>query len=199
MTEEKKTIKSRDEKLIKDSLSGDKKAFMKLIDIYKDMVFNLCYKILGDYDDADDCAQEVFIRLYRNLDRFEFRASFSTWIYRITVNTCRSYMKSEKNLRMKKMLSIDHKPGEESGGSMEIADCSYDPEKKFMSDETTAEIQKALDRLPDELRILIILKDIEGRSYDEINSITGLRPGTVKSRLNRARRSMRAELEGVLK
>ncbi len=200
MTEKKKeTVNQRDERLVRESLTGNERSFMQLIDFYKDMVFNLCFRILGDYDDADDCAQEVFIRLYNNIGKFEFRSSLSTWIYRITVNTCRTHMKSEKFSRMKKMLSIDQKNGEESAAGMEISDCSFEPEKEFMTNEMSREIQKALNRLPEELRILIILREIEGKSYDEIKTITGLRTGTLKSRLNRARRNIRTELTGVIK
>ena len=186
-------------KLIESFQAGKAKAFDKLVVKYKDMVFNLCFQILGDYDEANDSAQETFIKVYKNINKFRFESSFSTWLYRIAVNTCKNRVTSSKYKLKKKMLRIDNPgPGNPGTERIEIKDNSYSPDKLYEKNEKKKAIHDAIDSLPGKLKVLVILRDIEGKSYEEISEITGIKLGTVKSSLARARRNLREKLKGVI-
>ncbi|MBN1497337.1 MAG: sigma-70 family RNA polymerase sigma factor [Spirochaetes bacterium] len=198
-SETKKAARSNqeDETLIRDFLAENINAFDRLVLKYQDLVFNLCFRIVGDYDDASDCAQETFIKVHANLKNFAFRSSFTTWLYRIAINTCRTMLSSSGNRMRKKMVRID-RPGDAESGPVEINDCSSDPGDLFEKNEQSRVIHRAIDSLPDELKVLVVLRDLEGNSYEEISEITGVNLGTVKSRLARARHLLRESLREVL-
>ncbi|HQO40581.1 MAG TPA: sigma-70 family RNA polymerase sigma factor [Spirochaetota bacterium] len=178
-----------DNELIRAFIAGDMKSFELLAERYKDMAYNLCYNITGNHDEAMDCAQDSFIKAYRNLHRFEFRSSFSTWFYAICVNTCRNRLAASWN---KKRVHV-------SGPVMEnFRDCSPAPEDDLIRRENELAVRRAIAKLPDDERILVVLRDMEGQSYSEITEITGIVQGTVKSRLARARHRLRGLLEGEL-
>ncbi len=178
-----------DASLIDLFLNGDRRAFDALVVRYQDMVFNLCYNITGDYDEANDSAQDVFISVYKNLGKFEKRSAFSTWLYRIAVNTCRSRLSSAYK---KRTVSIGDNEGFIQAGS------GSNPADIFERGESERAVRDGIARLPEEERILIILRDIEGRSYEEIAGITDLKEGTVKSRISRGRHRLREYLKGVI-
>jgi RNA polymerase sigma-70 factor (ECF subfamily) len=186
-----------DDELIRSFLSDNTDAFDRLVIKHQHMVFNLCFRIVGDYDDANDCAQETFIKVYNNLKTFGFQSSFATWLYRIAVNTCRNRISSSDNRIRKKMLRINN-PGDAGGDPVEIHDCSFNPDAIFEKNERTRLIHDAIDALPDDLKILIVLRDLEGNSYEDISEITGVNLGTVKSRLARARHLLRETLREAL-
>jgi RNA polymerase sigma-70 factor, ECF subfamily len=186
-----------DELLIRGFLADDIRAFDRLVIKYKDLVFNLCIRILNDYDEADDCSQETFIKVYGSLKYFRFQSSFLTWLYRIAINTCKNRLSSSQS-RMKKTAARIGNPSEDERNPIEISDRSYDPGAMFEKNERKRQISRAIETLPRELRILTILRDMEGRSYEDISEITGVKIGTVKSRLARARNHLRESLRGVL-
>lgn len=186
-----------DNDLIKSFLADDISAFDSLVTKYKDMIFNLCFRIVNDYDDANDCAQETFIKVYNNLKSFRFQSNFSTWLYRIAINTCRNRLASTGNRMRKKMLRIDS-PADPAGDPVDIHDCSFDPDTVFEKNEQARQIHQAIDSLPEELKILVVLRDLEGNSYEEVADITGVNLGTVKSRLARARHLLREALREVI-
>lgn len=186
-----------DDILIKRFLSDDIHAFDRLVNKYKDMIFNLCFRIVSDYDDANDCAQETFIKVYNNVKNFRFQSSFSTWLYRIAINTCRNRIASTGSRIRKNMLRIDN-PGDGGSDSVDIHDCSFDPDSVFEKNEQTRIIHQAIDALPEELKVLVVLRDLEGNSYEEVSDITGVNLGTVKSRLARARHLLRESLREVI-
>jgi RNA polymerase sigma-70 factor (ECF subfamily) len=186
-----------DESLIRSFLSDNPDAFDRLVIKYKDMIFNLCYRIVNDYDDANDCAQETFIKVYKSMKQFRFQSSFSTWLYRIAINTCRNRIASSGNRIRKKMLRIDN-PGEAGSDTVDIHDCSFSPDSVFEKNEQARLIHQAIDALPEELKVLVVLRDLEGNSYEDIADITGVNLGTVKSRLARARHLLRESLREVI-
>ncbi len=196
---EKQNQSQEDKVLVEDFHAEDAVAFDKLVLKYQDMIFNLCYRLIGDYDEAHDCAQETFIKVYRNLNRFKFKSSFSTWIYRIAVNTCKNYLASSAIRMKRKMIRIDN-PGRPGDGmqSIDIHDRSSNPAILFERREKERDIQRAIESLPRNQRILVVLRDIEGRTYEEIVTITGLKSGTVKSKLSRARQNLRERLKEVV-
>lgn len=186
-----------DDELIRNFLSDNPEAFDRLVIKHKDMVFNLCFRIIGDYDDANDCAQETFIKVYNSLKTFRFESSFTTWLYRIAVNTCRNRISSSDSRIRKKMVRINN-PGGAGSDPIEIRDCSFDPDVMFENNERTRLVHNAIDALPGDLKILIVLRDLEGNSYEEISEMTGVNLGTVKSRLARARHLLRETLREAL-
>jgi len=178
-----------DDGLVKGFLNGREKDFDTLVIRYRDMIFNLCFNITGDYDEAVDCSQEVFIRMYKNLYKFEFRSSLSTWLYAIALNICRNRLASPYR---KKRVSIDDFENTRPAGD----DC--DPGLLYERSDNEKAVRKAISMLPEEERILIVMRDLEERSYGEITSITGVKTGTVKSRISRGRHRLRGLLEGVI-
>ncbi len=187
-----------DRVLVEDFHAKNVEAFDKLVIKYQDMIFNLCYRLLGDYDESHDCAQETFIKVYRNLRGFKFKSSFSTWIYRIAVNTCKNYLASSAIRMKRKMIRLDN-PGRPGNGmrSIDIRNGSSNPATLFERREREREIQRAIDSLPRNQKILVVLRDIEGKTYEEIGKITGLKSGTIKSKLSRARHNLRERLTEV--
>lgn len=192
-------IEGESARLAKSFLAGERRAFDKLILLHQRWVFNLCYRMLGDYDDADDCAQEVFIKVNRSLKKFRFESSFQTWLYRIATNTCKTRLTSlEHRLRSKRVRIDMEGDNEEEPKRVDIEDHSPSPVKEVFRKEIDRLIQIAIDALPAAHKMVVVLRDIEGRSYEEIVEITGNKLGTVKSQLSRARQQLREALEGKI-
>jgi RNA polymerase sigma-70 factor (ECF subfamily) len=183
--------------------ADNRTAFNRLVLKYKDMVFNLCFRLLGDYDEANDCAQEIFIKVFNNLKKFKFESSFTTWLYRISVNTCKNNLSSFTSRMKKKMMSLDN-PGyaQESSNisnyKIDVRDNLNNPAELYDKKEREMIIQNAVNSLKGKEKLLVVLRDIEDKSYEEIVEITGLNIGTVKSGLSRARQELRDKLRGVI-
>ncbi|MGD9034471.1 MAG: sigma-70 family RNA polymerase sigma factor [Desulfobacteraceae bacterium] len=185
--------------LIRDFCEGDKAAFDNLVLKHKDRLFSLCYRLLGDYEEANDSAQETFIKVYRSLKKFRLESAFSTWLYRIAVNTCKNKLKSSAFRQKRKMVPLENPiSANRSSPSREIQDDSQCPAMALENKERMRVIQEAINALPEEQREVVTLRDIEGFSYEEVAEITGFNLGTVKSRLARARLSLRKTLRSVI-
>jgi RNA polymerase sigma-70 factor (ECF subfamily) len=188
-----------DAALIRAFHEGDKVAFDRLVLKHKDRLFNLCYRLLGDYEEANDSAQETFIKVYRSLKKFRFESAFSTWLYRIAVNTCKNKLKSSAFRQKMKMVPVDNPvSGNRSQAGREIQDESQSPAMELEKKERMRVIQEAINALPPEQKEVVTLRDIEGFSYEEVAEITGFNLGTVKSRLARARQDLRKKLRSVI-
>ncbi len=187
-----------DNDLVRTFKSGDHTAFEKIVLKYQDRVYNLCYRFLGDKQEAEDSAQEVFIKVYRALNRFKEKSSFYTWLYRIVMNTCKNRVKSLEYRRAKTRVSIDddQEKGEETFSA--VTDKNELPDENLEQREKMIRIQEAIDKLPPDQKTVVILRDVEGLSYEEIADITKTRLGTIKSKLSRARLSLRNKLEGII-
>lgn len=181
----------RDLALVKAYQAGDKGAFDHLVMRHKDRVFTVCYWFLGDYAEASDNAQETFIKAFRSLKKFRFESTFSTWIYRIAVNTCKNRLKSSQYRKKKKTLSLDDRSGGAGTMKEEIRDDCPSPMGELENRQRRLRIREAIDTLPPEQKSVVVLRDIQGLSYDEIVDIAGFGLGTVKSRLARARHILR--------
>ena len=180
-----------DEKeLIRRSQAGDGEAFGVLVDRYKGKVFSLAYGFTRDRAVADDLAQEVFIKAYCSLPKFKAESGFGTWLYRIAVNHARDFLRKDR--RHQKEISMD------AVGEAILSVESQSLEEKQDEEERRKTVQAALARLPEKYRVILTLRDIEGLSYEEISRILKLSPGTVDSRLHRARRKLREKLMGRL-
>lgn len=174
-----------DEVLITQFQNGDRNAFRALVERYQERVRNLVFSIFQDGDLVNDVAQDVFIKAYEGLRNFRFQSSFYTWLYRITVNRCRDELRKRK---VRKLLSLQSLL--ESSDKELIERLSVEPRDKEMQEI----ISKTLQALPDKYRIPVILKDINGLSYEEIAETMQCEIGTVKSRLSRARSMLRKTL-----
>lgn len=177
---------------------GNHSAFEKIVLKYQDRVYNLCYRFLGDRQEAEDSAQEIFIKVYKALKGFRLKSSFYTWLYRIAVNTCKNRIKSLEYRRSKSRVSTDDDQENKDYGIPVFTDQNNLPDINLEQREKIKRIQEAINSLPPDQKMMVILRDIEGLSYEEIAGITNSRLGTVKSKLSRARLSLRNKLEGVI-
>jgi RNA polymerase sigma-70 factor (ECF subfamily) len=190
---------AQDAALIRAFHKGDKAAFDRLVLKHKDRLFNVCYRFLGDYEEANDSAQETFIKVYRALKKFRFESAFSTWLYRIAVNTCKNKLKSSAYRQKRMTVPLDNPAlANRSQLTREIQDESQSPAIELEKKERMRIIQEAIDALPPEQKEVVTLRDIEGFSYEEVAEITGYNLGTVKSRLARARQDLRKKLRSVI-
>jgi len=182
----------QDAELVKAFIGGSVSVFDQLVIRHKDRVFSVCYLFLGDHSEAGDCAQETFIKVFRSLKKFRFESAFSTWIYRIAVNTCKNRLKSSEYRKKKKTLSLTSPEGKSenpvAGG---LADQRLSPAEELENRQRHKRILEAIDSLSHDHKSVVILRDMEGLSYEEITRITGFGMGTVKSRLARARTALR--------
>lgn len=178
--------------LIRQAQAGDKKAFEELVIIYQDKVYTLSYYLAGNHSDAQDLAQEVFLKAYSSLRSFRLEADLGTWLHRITVNTW-SNMRRGRN----QVLSLDD-PLQTEDGEMDRpladGDPTSDPAVALEEKEVQVMVQHAIRSLPEEYRAVLVLREMEGYTYEEIAGIMGCSLGTVKSRLNRARRALKEKI-----
>lgn len=175
--------------LLEKARSGDVDAFEMLIKGHERKAFNIAYRFLKNPEDAEDVTQEAFLRAFKNIKKFKGQSSFSTWLYRIINNMCIDFVRAKQN---KNTDSIDKTilyDGEEL--ELQIPSNKNDPVEFTESSEISDLMQKLLDELPDEQKMAVVLRDIQGFSYNEIAKITGVGMGTVKSRINRARLALR--------
>ncbi len=179
--------------------TGNREAFDALVIRHKDRVFNICYRLLGDFQEAHDSAQEIFLKVFRSIHRFRFEAAFTTWLYRIVVNTCKNRLNSSEYRLRARTVHLDSPVNPESGAtSLELSDNGNSPGNHVERKERMRLVQEAIDALPPDQKTVVTLRDIQGFSYDEIAAMTGLNLGTVKSRLSRARLDLRERLRGLI-
>ena len=178
-----------DEILMLSFCDGDDRAFEELVNRYKNKLVNYINKYINDFDRAEEIAQEVFVRVHRSKDRYKVKAKFSTFIYRIALNL--SYNEVRDRNRRKT------EPTDEFG-TLPMKD-DYTPEDIYEKEETHNIIHREISELKDKFRDVIILCDIEKKSYKEAARILGISVGTVQSRLSRGRLKLRQRLEKVLK
>jgi RNA polymerase sigma-70 factor (ECF subfamily) len=177
---------TEDSDLIERFKKGDLSAFEAVVRKYQDRVYNLCRYMLRDPEDAQDAAQDVFLKSYRGLKDFRPDSSLYTWIYRIAVTTCLDYRrKSRRELPRSEPLTEDLRSDEPL------------PQQLYVSGEVTDSLQRALQKLPEKLRAAIVLRAIEELSYEEIAELLHTSVGTVKSRISRAREQLRHLLKKV--
>ncbi|MBT8352504.1 MAG: sigma-70 family RNA polymerase sigma factor [Deltaproteobacteria bacterium] len=188
---------SKDFKLVEAFQAGEKAAFDELVLSHKDKVYNLCYWFIGEYQEANDLAQDVFFKVFKALKNFRFESAFSTWLYRITVNTCKNRLKSLQYRLKKNFVHLNHTEAE-SNLNVQIADESGSPEIELDKKEKMTLIKAAINSLPPNKKTVVVLRDIEGLSYEKISAVTQLNLGTVKSKLARARQDLREMLKGEI-
>ncbi|MCI5892602.1 MAG: sigma-70 family RNA polymerase sigma factor [Clostridiales bacterium] len=178
-------------KLIKKAQKGDADAFEKIISEYQNVVYSVAYRYADNAEDAADMSQEIFLKMFRNINTFQFKSKLSTWIYRVATNTCIDLVKKTKNVRNTYSIDDGYENSDGETKFNEIADDSSQPDIAVENGEIRDVINMAISRLSDDYRLVIILRDIQGLSYDEISEIVGCSVGTVKSRISRGRKNLR--------
>lgn len=173
---------------------GDTAAFEILVRKYEKYVCTAVYSVVRNYDDSFDVAQEVFLKLYHNIGTFKGDSSFSSWLYRIAKNTALDFLRREKKSRSNVSLAAENEDGEEV--ELPIPDTSdkNNPESHTLNRERQDIIYEALNEITEQHKEVLVLRDIDGYTYEEIGKMLSLEAGTVKSRLFRAREALRNKL-----
>ena len=167
---------------------GDPHAFARLVALHESMVFSLAARLLNDPEEARDLAQEVFLQVYRQLGRFEGRSSLRTWIYRIVVNQCRNRRRFWHRRFKERNCGIDDLSVRDQG---KLAGTDESPQKRLEQRERGRRVQAALAKVSFDHRAILLLREVEGLSVEEVSKTLGIPEGTVKSRLARARDAFR--------
>ncbi len=178
-----------DEELVARARKGDRPAFAHLVDRHRVSVFNLTFRIVGNREDAEEAAQDVFVRAYRSLDRFRGDARFATWLYRIAVNV--SLSSARRSRRDLSTSSLSEPEDGDDGLPMQIPDTSANPAERFEQAEFREQVRSLVSALPPIYSAVISMYHIQSLSYDEISEALELPIGTVKARLFRARAALR--------
>lgn len=187
-----------DEELIKFCIEKrDTVAFDSLMLRYQDSVFRLCYRLLGNYEDALELAQDVFLTCFRKLHTFAGRAKFSTWLYRLVINHSKNFLKRSRRSASAHSISINQQLNDEGKSPVQVADDKPGPREDVASKQLQELLQQRMQLLTPEHRQVLILRYAEELSYEEIAQIIGAPIGTVKSRINRAREELRRFLNDV--
>jgi RNA polymerase sigma-70 factor (ECF subfamily) len=187
--------KRSDEELIGYFQNGDYQAYNELVERYKDKLVNFIFRYTGNRDDAEDFAQDTFLKLYKSKHLYKEIAKFSTWFYTIALNTVKTNLK--KKSRMSTLSISDY--DDESNKDYDLPSDSGEPDELINSKMEVEFIQKAINNLDKSFREVILLRDVQDLEYDEIAKITGLPLGTVKSRINRGREKLKSVLSDILK
>ena len=182
-----------EEQLIRRAQQGDNSAFEQLLLLHQKKVYNLCLRMSANPDDALDLSQEAFLKAWKNLSQYQFEASFSTWLFRLTSNVCIDFLRRKKR-RQETSLTETYEDSDD-GAEFSVPDAQPLPEQQAITKETQLELAQAMARLAPDHREILQLRVIEGLAYEQIADILDIRVGTVKSRLARARLALRKILK----
>lgn len=183
--------KARDLALVEKARAGDRKAFGQLVELYQRRVYAIAFGILRSREDAWDAAQEAFVKAYKNLDRFEGTSAFYTWLYRITYNLSIDHLRAKKR---RDTVDLDENRKLESALKKAGHTVADHPDDVADRKELHRVLQDAMSKLSDKHRAIIVLREVEGLSYEEMADVLGISKGTVMSRLFHARKNLQALL-----
>ncbi|HEY0545947.1 MAG TPA: sigma-70 family RNA polymerase sigma factor [Pyrinomonadaceae bacterium] len=188
-------VESRsDHALLEATRVGDEAAFAELVSRYRNQITNFIYRMTNDYDGAVDLAQETFVRVYRAADRYQTSHAFSTYIYRIATNLAISELRKRKRRKLVSLTGFFH--GKDGAEPVEFDPPDARPlqDTAMVDDERRKAVARAISTLPEKYRAPLVLRDVEGRSYEEIARILEMSEGTIKSRISRARGLLKEKL-----
>ena len=185
---------SDENQLVQEAKAGSLTAFEELISSYEKRIYNYCLRMTNSREDAEDLTQEVFVRVYKSLKRFRGKSQLSTWIYRIAHNICIDRYRKTRLVT----ISLSQPKGEDDEGEIELPAGNPSPEEEAMRLELKKHLLKSISELPPKYRSVIVLRDIQNYSYDEIAEILRLPLGTVKSHISRARAALRKAVSPYL-
>jgi RNA polymerase sigma-70 factor, ECF subfamily len=181
--------------LLKRLRDRDERAFRELVTAHRDRVFNITYRMLGNRHEAEDVAQEVFIAVFKQIDNFREESKFSTWLYRVAVNHCKNRLKYLKRRFDKDREEINDDTTTAGSNGTIGSHVPSAPDRALQGAQMEKVLADAINKLDEEQRMVVILRDVEDLSIEEICAITDLPDGTVKSRLHRARLALRKTLQ----
>lgn len=195
-SERKQSLRDQPDGRVHPEGESSSNSFNDIVVAYEKKIFNLIYRIIGDYEDAADLTQETFVSAYRSISTFRGDAKIYTWLYKIALNHSRNWLRQHERMRSFRVESLDQPSNwGETEGVRELADNQNPPDVELESKELRAKILAAIDSLPDDYREVVVLREIEGLSYNEIVAVTGLSLDNVKTRLSRARAQLRRRLD----
>ena len=179
-------------RLVKLVLKGDQRAFAEIVELYKDKLFHLAYRMLSNRHEAEDVVQETFLRVFRNMEKYDPNQKFSTWIYRIATNLCIDRLR-----RKKPSFSLDAEINDQEGsdGYAMLPSDDRTPETEALLSETQTLIREAIDNLPVKYKSVMVLRYLQDLSLQEISDVTGMPVTTIKTRVHRGRDFLRKKLE----
>ena len=186
-------IDIEDSRLLIDLKNGNERAYRQLVGKYQAKLRNVAYGITLDVEESADIIQDVFLKAYMGIDKFKGESSLYTWLRRITINESLNWVRKWKRRLKWQHQSLD----QEDGSSLDLESNEAGPESVMSSKQTAGILQKGLDKLPEKARAVLMLKEIEGLSYDEIGDTLGINKGTVSSRIFYAREKLKEYLKGV--
>ena len=186
-----------DTALVQRAQANDRAAFNEIVLRYKSKVYNYIFRMVRGAADAEDLTQETFVRAYLSIHSFQSRASLNTWLFRIATNLCIDFSRKKRTQAPTTSLQMDGEEDQEET-QREIPDVAFDPQRLMLNKELGQRLEEAIRELPEKLRTVVLLYDIEGLPYEEIAAIAGCPLGTVKSRLFNARAALRARLAPYL-
>jgi RNA polymerase sigma-70 factor, ECF subfamily len=183
--------------LIRRLQQRDEVAFSEVVRLYQHKVYNLLYRMIGSHEEAEDLAQEVFVTVFKSIDSFRGESKFSTWLYRVAANHCKNRIKYLSRRSRTSGDGLDGVPEHsmEDAGSAPLQSHIDGPDQILEGLQLEGLLAQAIAALDEEHRLLIVLRDVEELSYQEIGEITSLNEGTVKSRLHRARMAIKEHIE----
>lgn len=175
-------------KLIERAMNGDSSSFNRLMELHERRMYAVALRMCADREDAQDCLQEAMLRIYRSINGFKGQSSFATWVYRVTMNTCLDELRKKKNKQntsLDGLLDMGWSPVDEQAS----------PEKRAIDSEVQKCLHAAIGELPEDMRAAVVLRDIQGFTYDEIAQMLDINVGTIKSRISRGREKLREKLK----
>ena len=186
-------------RLVKEAGAGSMAAFDELIRLFQDRIYNLAFRMVNNHEDASDLTQEIFVKLHRSLGKFRGQSRFSTWLYAVAANHCRSGLRKLRRIDFFESRSLDEPRDETNGGdarhAIEPADPGVSPATALEHRELGERIGAVVAGLPEKLRTVLVLRDMQGLEYEEIACVLDCSLGTVKTRLWRARFRVKDKLE----
>ncbi|MCX6586741.1 MAG: sigma-70 family RNA polymerase sigma factor [Acidobacteria bacterium] len=188
--------KSDEALLVRRVQAGDEMAFREIVERYQSKIYSIIYGILRNHNDAEDIAQQVFAKVYFSIRNFDFRSSLLTWIYKITVNECYDY------LRKKKVRKLVYESDFSEDDALKMENCDAAVEQSGPIDERLANrdlVTKLLAKIPEQDRSLLMLKEVEGHSVEELAQMTGMNENTIKVKLFRARQKLLKSAQRLLR
>jgi RNA polymerase sigma-70 factor (ECF subfamily) len=190
--------RATDHALLEATRTGDQDAFAELVSRYRNPITNYIYRMTCDYEGAVDLAQETFVRVFRAADRYQTTYAFSTYIYRIATNLAISELRKRKRRKLVSLTGFFHSPDGSEPREFNPQDLQPLQDVVLVDEERRSAVQRAIGTLPEKYRAPLILRDVEGKTYDEISRILNTSEGTVKSRISRARGFLREKMSAYL-
>ncbi len=180
-----------DDELVRRVQAGNSEAFEELVRRYERKIYNVTFRLLGNEQDASEALQDTFLRAYRFIHKFQFKSAFFTWLYRIATNVSLSKLRKREKIET---VSIDGPTGEPGETAFDIPDPKYAPERMMRERELRSALNAAVEALPADYRSVVVLRDLEGLSNEEVSKVLNLSVAAVKSRLHRGRLILRNKL-----